>query len=168
MSLKQRRVQRIKDAITKKPYVFFFIVIFLAYVALNVWVNQVYVTIPVLGSLVWWFLIPFLLFNFLIVPFLVALTVNLSITKFKELRLVNSVKNNKASSSSAFIGIFTGVFGGACPGCFAGLFPAVLGLFGIAATLNILPLYGLEIQLLSSALLITAIILLTRDTVCKI
>lgn len=76
--------------------------------------------------------------------------------------------NSKGGGGFTFVGVFGGVLGGACPGCFVGLFPAVLGLFGVTATLSILPLYGLEIQAASVGLLVFAVILLTRDTVCKI
>ena len=164
MILNKRRIERIKRAITEKPYVFYFIGIFLVYIALNLGVNQVYVNLPILTSYATWFFVPFVILNFLLVPFLVALTVNLSIIKFKEMRSVSS----KSSSGFGFVGVFGGILGGACPGCFVGLFPAVLGLFGITATLAILPLYGLEIQLASVGLLGFSIVLLTRDNVCKI
>ena len=164
MSITKRRIERIKRAITEKPYVFYLIGIFLVYIALNLVINKLYVNIDIFTSFALWFIIPFLLFNFLIIPALVALTINLSIIKFKEMRPVGS----KGSGGFGFIGLFGGILGGACPGCFVGLFPAVLGLFGITASLSVLPLFGLEIQFLSAAFLITAIILLTRDTVCKI
>lgn len=164
MSLAKRRIERIKRAVLEKPYVFYFIGIFLAYIALNLWVNQVYVNLPLLTSYATWFLIPFVALNFLLVPFLVALTVNLSVIKFKEMRSVSG----KSSSGFGFVGVFGGILGGACPGCFVGLFPAVLGLFGITASLSVLPLFGLEIQLASVGLLGFSIVLLTRDNVCKI
>lgn len=164
MIFNKRRIERIKRAVLKKPYVFYFIGIFLVYIALNLWVNQMYVNLPILTSYATWFLVPFVVLNFLLVPFLVALTVNLFIIKFKEMRSVSG----KGSGGFGFVGVFGGILGGACPGCFVGLFPAVLGLFGITATLAILPLYGLEIQAASVGLLGFSIILLTRDNVCKI
>lgn len=165
MGIKERRLEKIKKAIFKRPFVFYFIFIFLAYVGLNLFVNKLYVSLSILSSLAKWFLIPFLLFNFLITPFLVALTVNLSILRFKEAGGF-SLKGKESGATS--VGVFAGVLGGACPGCFVGLFPAFLGLFGVTASLSILPLYGLEIQFLSGAFLIFAIFLLTKDAVCKI
>ena len=162
--MNKRRFQRIKRAILEKPYIFYFVSIFLIYIALNLFINKVYITLPILTSYATWFFIPFVVLNFLLVPFLVALTLNLSIIKFKEMRPVSS----KGGGGFGFVGVFGGILGGACPGCFVGLFPAVLGLFGITATLAILPLYGLEIQAASVGLLAVAVILLTRDTVCKI
>lgn len=163
MGIKERRLERIKKAVFKKPYVFYFIFVFLSYIGLNVWVNQLYVSFSTLNDLATWFLIPFVFFTFLIVPLLAALTINLSIIRFKEAGF------GKREGSATSVGVFAGVLGGACPGCLVGLFPAVLGLFGIAGiSLSVLPLYGLEIQFLSSALLIFAVFLLTSDVVCKI
>jgi len=163
MGIKERRLERMRKAIFRKPYVFIFIFIFLAYLGLNFWVNQLYVSFSTLTNLATWFWIPFVLFAFLIVPFLAALTINLSIIRFKEAGF------RRREGGAASIGFFAGILGGACPGCLVGLFPAVLGLFGIAGTsLSVLPLQGLEIQFLSSALLIFAVFLLTSDVVCKI
>ena len=164
MTLNSRRFQRIKRAILEKPYIFYFIGIFLIYIAINLIVNQLYVNLSVFTSLVLWFRIPLILFGFLLIPVLVALTINLSIIKFREMRQVKG----KSSGGFTFLGMFGGVLGGACPGCFVGLFPAFLGLFGITASLSILPFYGLEIQAASIGFLVVAVILLTRDTVCKI
>ena len=163
MRFNKERIQRVKDALFKKPYIFYFIFIFLVYIGLNIWINQTYSILPVLGGFSKVFLIPYLLFSFLIIPFLVALTINLTIIKFKEASLISG-----KDGGFTFLGVFGGIFGGACPGCFVGLFPAFLGLFGITASLSILPLYGLEIQMISIALLIVAVIFLTRDVVCEV
>ncbi len=163
MRFNKERIQRVKDALFKKPYIFYFIFIFLVYIGLNIWINQTYSILPVLGGFSKVFLIPYLLFSFLIIPFLVALTINLTIIKFKEASLIGG-----KDGGFTFLGVFGGIFGGACPGCFVGLFPAFLGLFGITASLSILPLYGLEIQMISIALLIVAVIFLTRDVVCEV
>lgn len=159
--MNRNRKERIKTAVLKKPYVFYFIGIFLAYITINLIINKLYVNLEVFTTFALWFRIPFLFFNFLLVPFLVALVISLSILRFKEAGF------GKHTGAAGF-GVFGGILGGACPGCFAGLFPAFLGIFGVTATLSILPLYGLEIQLLSAALLITAVVLLTRDIVCEI
>ena len=163
MGIRERRLERMKKAVFEKPYVFYFIFIVLAYIGLNVWVNQLYVSFSTLTNLATWFFIPFVLFTFLIVPLLAALTINLSIIRFKEAGF------GKREGGTASVGVFVGVLGGACPGCLVGLFPAVLGLFGIAGTsFSVLPLHGLEIQFISSALLIFAVVLLTSDVVCKV
>ena len=97
----------------------------------------------------------------LLVAFLVAVNINLVIFKFREL---GSIGIKAGGIGSA--GVFGGILGGACPGCFVGLFPAFLGLFGISASLSVLPLLGLEIQIVSVILLVASMILLTRDNTC--
>jgi len=164
MKIKER-FDKVKKAVFGKPYRYYFIVVFLLFFAFNIWVNQTYLTGPevLFHSYRVSFLIPFLLFNFLIV-LLVPLVVNLSIMKFKDLKEVSTA----TGGSVGILGIFSGLLGGACPGCFVGLFPAFLGLFGITASLSVLPFYGLEIQVLSIVLLMISVWLLTRETTCKV
>lgn len=159
--MNKRRIQRIKKAIIGKPYIFSFIFIFFLYVILNVFINQLNVSLSVLTGFAAWFLILFLFFNFLLIPFLVALTLNLTFLRFKE-------SGFGRHTGATGLGIFSGFLGGACPGWFVGLFPAFLGIFGVTSSLSVLPLFGLEIQLLSGALLILAIFLLTKDIVCNL
>jgi len=162
MGIKERRLKRIKKALFTRPYVFYFVFIFIGYLGLNVWVNQLYISFSTLTNLATWFFIPFIFFTFLLVPLLVALTVNLSIIRFKETGF------GKREGSATSVGVFAGILGGACPGCLVGLFPAFLGVFGVTGSLSILPLYGLEIQLFSVALMGFAIFLLTKDVVCEV
>lgn len=166
MAWDKLRVQRIKSAILKKPFLFYFILIFVFYIFLNVFINKIHITFyTLIHSMNWLFVIPYLLFNFIIVPFLVALTVNLSIMRFKEL----GISRKGSGSFLGSLGAFGGLLGGACPACIAGLFPAFLGLFGVVGfSLNVLPLMGLEIQILSSGLLTWSILLLSKEPVCKI
>ncbi len=159
MIFNEYRTRKLKDVFAKKFYILFFI--FLLYNFLNIYFNKIYVIFPNLLDLSKAFLIPFVLFNFLITPLLVALTITLSFIKIKE---AFSLK----STGIGFAGLFGGILGGACPGCLVGLFPAVLGIFGISASLGNLPLLGLEIQIASSALLIWAIFLLTKEPVCEV
>ena len=57
--------------------------------------------------------------------------------------------------------------GGACSACFVGLFPAVLGLFGVTASLTDLPFKGVELQIGSIILLGISIVLLSKPSVCN-
>ena len=160
MIFNEYRTKKLKDVFKKKFYILIFI--FLIYNFLNIYFNGVHVSLQELSSFSLWFLIPFALFTFLITPFLAGLTITLAIFKIKEAFTLKSTGIGMA-------GLFGGILGGACPGCLVGLFPAILGIFGIAGTsLSVLPLYGLEIQLLSIALLTWAILLLTKEPVCKI
>ena len=159
--MKLNRLKKLKKVIFRRPYVFSFILIVIGYLILNVGVNKVYITAPVLLTYNLKIVIPYLFFT-LLVAILVAVNLNLIVLKFKEL------KQLRKESGLTFIGVFGGVLGGACPSCFVGLFPAFLGLFGITASLSSLPLFGLEIQIGSAIFLIISLFYLTRDNVCKI
>jgi len=152
---------KIRRAILTKPYSLFFIFFFFFFIFLNLYINQVYVTKGVLFDNLR-IGIPFVFFN-LLVGSLIALNINLMIIKFKEYRSMNT-----KGSGLTILGVFGGFLGGACPGCFVGLFPAVLGLFGISASLSILPFYGLELQALSAGLLMISTYYLVRNPVCKV
>lgn len=161
------RIKKIKNVIIKRPYVFYFIIIFLTYLGINILLNKTYITFPtIFKSYKILFLIPFILLN-LITAFLVGININLIIVKFKELKLINDIKGTTRGGIVS-LGIFGGLLGGACPGCFVGLFPAFLGLFGITMTLGNLPLHGLEIQIISSIILIISLFLLTKENKCKV
>jgi len=160
MNLKNR-LEKIYLVTLKRPYIFSFFTIVILYLVINIFVNKIYVTTLSLFNSYSFFIVFFVFFS-LLVSLLVAANVNLSYTKIKTLRQLN-----KGSGLTA-LGAFGGVLGGACPGCFVGLFPAVLGLFGITASLGNLPLYGLEIQMVSVGLLIISLYLLTRDETCQI
>ncbi len=162
--MKKSRKRRIKSALNGR-YLVLFAILFLAYIGLNVYFNELYVSLDVWKSYNMLFLIPFVFFNFLLIPFLVALTVNLGILRFKE---AESGFGDKSASGIGGLGAISGIIAGACPGCFVGLFPAFLGLFGVSATLSSLPLFGIEIQALSAVLLMLAIFLLTKDIVCEV
>ena len=152
----------LKRSIKGRPYLF--TGVFLGYIVLNSVINQTYLTLPtILGSLK--VSIPYILFA-LGIAFLVAANVSLAMGKFKELKSMKT--EGMKTGGFAAIGAFVGLVGGACPGCFVGLFPAILGLFGVTASLSVLPLYGFEIQAVSAVVLIGSLFLLTRDNVCAI
>ena len=155
------RLSRIKKVIATRPYIYYFIIIFLIYLTVNIIINQVYVTFPLLFRNNLKIIIPYVALS-LVIAFLIALNINLIILRFRELRILNK------ESGMTFFGVFGGLLGGACPSCFVGLFPAFLGLFGVTATLSSLPFFGIEILMGSAVFLIISIAFLTRDNVCKI
>ncbi|MAF36091.1 hypothetical protein CL622_03160 [archaeon] len=159
-----QRLNKIKQATITKPYVYLFFFVFFAYIGINTIINQIYVTIPTLFQNNLWIVIPFVAFS-LITALLVALNVSLVVIKYKELKQITSIQKQ---GGIAGIGVFGGLLAGACPSCFVGLFPAFLGFFGVTASLSSLPLYGIEIQILSGVLLTVSAFLLTRPNVCKI
>ena len=77
---------------------------------------------------------------------------------------------DKKSSMTSSMGVFAAALANGCPGCFAGLFPFVLSIFGVSATLSILPFNGIELQVLSATLLGTSIFFLSGKSnfVCEI
>ena len=155
------RIEKIKQAIFTRPYIYSFIIIFTLYLIINFLVNDLSKTIPVLFNFNLNIVIPFLILN-LLIAVLIGINVNLIWIRFKEYRKINK------EQGLTFIGSFMGFLGGACPGCFSGLFPAFLGFFGVTASLSILPFYGLELLIGSLIILIISIIFLTNDNVCKI
>ena len=155
------RLNKIKDATIRKPYLYSFITIFIVYLIINIIVNKVYVTAPLLFSYNLKIIIPYI-FLTLLTALLVAANINLVYLKVRDL------KNLKKAGSLGFMGIFGGLLGGACPSCFVGLFPALLGLFGITASLSSLPFFGLEILLGSIILLIISLYSLTNSNTCSI
>ena len=155
------KLTKLKDAVLNKPYIYYFIIIIIVYTAINIIINKIYITAPLLFTNNLNIIIPYLLLS-LVIAILVPLNINLIIIKFKELRQINK------GSGLTFFGVFGGVLGGACPSCFVGLFPAFLGLFGITASLSSLPFYGIEIQIASVIILTVSIYLLTGKNVCKV
>ncbi|MBI4159058.1 hypothetical protein HY500_02250 [Candidatus Woesearchaeota archaeon] len=129
----------------KKPYLYYFILIFLIYLILNVIFSQFYITIQYipkyLETIKWQELITSALLS-LAIGFLVSLNSLLVYIKYKER------KNVKKQGILATLGIMGGFATGVCSACVAGLFPLIFGLFGISFSFLSLPLKGIEIQIL--------------------
>ena len=100
----------------------------------------------------------------IIVALLMGINLSLLVYRLKEYAA------DKKSSMMSGVGIFAAALANGCPGCFAGLFPVILSIFGISATLSILPFNGLELQGLSAVLLGASIFFLAGKTqnVCEI
>lgn len=146
----------------RKPYIFSFLIIILAYLTITIIINKFYVIAPYLKTYNLKIVIPHLVLN-LIVAILLAININLIYSKFKEAKKVEK------RSGLTFLGAFSGMLGGLCPGCIAGLFPLFASLFGITASLASLPFQGLELQALAIILLIIPLIFLIKDDkTCKI
>jgi hypothetical protein len=91
-----------------------------------------------------------------------GINIALFTAKVREVRL--------KSASLGATGIFFGSLAAGCPGCFFGLFPLVLSVFGISATLAILPFNGIELQALALMALCLSSVTLAKETriVCKL
>mgnify|MGYP001613831991 CR=1 FL=1 len=157
----KKRLEKIKRVTIERPYCYFFLVIFIGYIVINIVVNKIYISAPILLTYNLKIIIPYI-FLTILTSILVSININLVYNKVKELKSLNK------SSGFSFLGIFGGLLGGGCPSCFVGLFPAFLGLFGITASLSSLPFFGLEILVGSVVLLMLSIFLLTKDSICNI
>tara|TARA_B100000378_G_scaffold258051_1_gene236951 strand:- start:111 stop:587 length:477 start_codon:yes stop_codon:yes gene_type:complete len=154
-------IQGIKTAV-QGPYFVLFVLWFLLFSTFTIYINQLYVVGNLVFNLPVHIQYPFLAM-FVINNALAAISINLAIMRIRILQKAASASRGLGVS---FFGTFVGILGGACPGCIAGLFPAFVGLFGSRFALSQLPLYGLELQLLGSVLMILGIYLLTRPIVC--
>ncbi len=108
-----------------------------------------------------WYTITTTLLTF-IISLLGGTVMTLFIAKLHEFRA--------GSAGVGILGMLVGSLSAGCPGCFFGLFPFLLSLFGITGTLALLPLKGIELQLITVLLLIVSIVLLERDAgvSCKV
>ena len=100
----------------------------------------------------------------ILVALLLGINVSLLVYRLKQFA------TDKKNSMMSGMGIFAAALANGCPGCFAGLFPFILSIFGVSATLSILPFNGLELQALSAVLLGASIFFLSGKTklVCEI
>ena len=147
----------------KKPYLYFFIILFTVYLALNITISQFYVTVQYLPKYVEtikWEELVISGFLTLIIAFLVALTGTLIYKNWKE-RI--SVKKQTALVS---LGTLGGLATGVCTACVAGLFPLIFGLFGVSFSFLSLPFKGMEIQLLVITFLSINLYLLMKRKGC--
>lgn len=92
----------------------------------------------------------------LITSVLIGVTLTLIIAKIKEVK--------SKSLGLGVLGIAAGSLAAGCPGCLFGLFPIVLGFFGIGGTLAIMPFNGIEFQALSAIFLLGSILSLAKET----
>lgn len=99
--------------------------------------------------------IPFTIFTILLSAAF-GIAAMLFIVKLREIRL--------KSAGFGLTGILFGGLAAGCPGCYFGLFPVLLSLFGISATLAILPFNGLELQVLGVLAMALAIVTLAKET----
>lgn len=144
----------------KKPYLYYFILIFIIYLTLNIIISQFYITIlyipKYLATLNWLELILSGIFS-LIIGILISINAILVYIKYKERKKV------KKQTLLASLGTIGGFSTGICSACVAGLFPLIFGLFGISFSFLSLPFKGMEIQLLVILLLIMNLYLLNKE-----
>ena len=155
------RKDRIKAVFIKKPYIYITIVSFLVYLVINALVNDWHIFISGIFEIYWYIAYPYVIFS-IVIAIMVAVSISLGYMRLKELQRMSG------ASGLSLVGAFFGVITGACPGCLVGILPAVVGLFGGTLSLSQLPLFGIEIQILTISILIFAIYYLTKENTCKV
>jgi hypothetical protein len=135
----------------QKPYIFWFIGIFVLYLILNFLISGFYNTIPLIvayASIVNWLKLGVSFILTLAIAFLVSLNAVYVYILYKERR---KCKEGKVLAGAGTLG---GLVVGICPLCITGLFPLILGLIGISFSFASLPFQGIEIQILVVAVLL--------------
>ena len=145
--------------IFKRPYVYWFFLIFFGYLILNVWVSDFYNTIPLIikyAQTVNWFSVGLSIIFSLLIGFLVACNGVLVYMKYQERK---QCKEGVALASAGSIG---GLAVGVCPLCVTGIFPLVLSFFGISFSFASLPFQGMEVQIIFIILLALSLYILDK------
>lgn len=148
--------------IFKKPYIYFFIIIFILYLVLNVFISGFNDTVPLIiiyASTINWLKLGISLILTLAIGFLVALNTIYIYILHKER------KKCKEGNVLAGAGSVGGLIVGVCPLCVTGLVPLVLGLFGVGFSFASLPFQGIEIQILVVIILLAGTYFLKKRNV---
>lgn len=148
----------------QKPYVYWFILIFIGYLVLNLLLSGFYNTIPLIivyASTVNWFKLSISLILTLVIGFLVASVSVLTFIRYKERKAC------KEANALTGVGAIGGFIVGVCPICVTGIFPLILSFLGISFTFGSLPFQGIEIQLLVITILVISLKMLTASRVKK-
>lgn len=144
------------------PYNLIAIISAVLYLSFDFYINDTLTFLPGIVNYPLYFVIPFF-FTHTIVPILFGVTTALVI------RRLILFKHMSKSAGTASIATFIALLSGACPGCVVGLLPPIMLLFGYGAfTVNALPFYGNELQIISIALFLLSIYYLSKDPICKI
>jgi MFS family permease len=110
-----------------------------------------------------WYAVSFSILT-IVISILFGALLTLIVMKFREVK--------KKSLGVGTLGIFIGSLTAGCPGCVFGLFPLFAGIFGFGAgtTIAIMPLNGIELQLLTILLFVLSILFLSKevDLTCKV
>ena len=148
--------------IFQKPYLYWFIGIFVLYLILNFLISGFYNTIPLIiayVSTVDWLKLGISLVLTLAIGSLVAMNSVYIYILYKER------KSCKKGKTLAGIGSVGGLIVGVCPLCITGIFPLILGLIGVSFSFASLPFQGIEIQVLIVIILLASLYFLKKRNV---
>ncbi|MBI2045765.1 hypothetical protein HYT23_06915, partial [Candidatus Pacearchaeota archaeon] len=131
--------------IFKKSYIYWIILIFILYIALNIIFSGFYNTIKLIiiyANTVDWLKLGISIILTLVIGFLVAVNSVTAYIKYKER------KKCKEGVATASVGTVGGLIVGVCPLCVTGLFPLIFSALGLGFSFGSLPFGGIEIQVL--------------------
>ena len=143
----------------KKPQIYFLILIFVSYLVLNFFISGFYKTLPLIlvyAKTVNWFKLSISFFLSIAIGVLVSVTAVSTYVKYKER------KNCAGGGALSGIGAVGGLTTGFCPLCITGLFPLILGLFGISFSFAALPFGGIEVQVFVVLILLASLKMLNK------
>lgn len=149
----------------KKPYFYWFIVLFFGYIILNILLSGFYNTIPLIiqyAQTVNWFNLGISIILSLIIGFLVALNGVLLYIRYQER------KKCTEGVALASVGGISGLAVGVCPLCVTGVFPFVLAFFGVSFSFASLPFHGIEVQIVTIIILSTSLFILKNNNKQKL
>src|SRR3989344_5613014 len=135
----------------KKPNLYLFILIFLAYLILNIFISQFYITVQYIP-----YYLETIKWGELLISGLLAMIIGILIAVNMTLIYISWKRRMKIKKQTflASLGVLGGLITGVCSACIAGFFPIVFGLFGVGFSFLSLPLKGIEVQLVVLALLV--------------
>ncbi len=151
---------KILSIVFQKPQIYWTLGIFLAYMLLVIIISGFYSTIPLIlkySATINWIELSLSLAFSLLIGFLVAVN---AVYAYHQYQLRIQCKEGNAFASAGTLG---GLAAGVCPLCVTGLFPLILGAFGVSFSFATLPFKGLEVQVLSIALLLIGLSFFKRE-----
>ena len=155
------RLNKIKNILKQKTFFRIFFITFIAYLVLSVFLINYFF----LGFYLFFKQASYAIFNILAtlaLGFLLGINVVLIIYRFKEIK-----KYNNESGTGIFSSVLS-LFGAGCPVCSFTILSLIIPGLSAGFSLAILPLKGLEIQIIGILILLLSIYILTKENVCKI
>jgi len=146
-------------SIFKKPYIYWILLIFIIYLALNIIFSGFYNTIKLIivyANTVDWLKLGISIILTLVIGTLVAVNAVTAFIKYKER------KKCKEGVAAASVGTVGGLIVGVCPLCVTGLFPLIFSFLGIGFSFASLPLGGIEIQAVVVIILFVSLWMLNK------
>jgi hypothetical protein len=159
--MSEQQVTKIKSVL-RIPHLYLFLLVVVIFTIINTYFNELYIVGLSIFRINPFISIPYITLIAMNTIF-VGITFTLAYVRFKEVGIITP-----HVTITSFFGSFFALVTGACPGCVSGLLPVVAGIFGSSLNLNSFPLYGLEIQILSSLLLLFGVYQLSKEVVCKL